>query len=86
MLIWIFSWLYLGTAWGIEVPDHSKQHVLCIHSAHHESLLVPVQYSVIKSVSVIYADSLHMPTLCKTILALYKSFCFWLQTSLHRQT
>ncbi len=47
MLIWIFSWLYLGTAWGIEVPDHSKQHVLCIQSAHHESLLVPVQYSVI---------------------------------------
>ncbi len=29
VLIWVFSWVYLGTAWGIEVPDHSKQPVLC---------------------------------------------------------
>lgn len=40
VLIWVFSWLYLGTAWGIEVPDHSKQPCLCILSACHDSLLV----------------------------------------------
>ncbi len=47
VLIWIFSWLYLGTAWGIEVPEHSKQLGLCILYACHASLLVTVQYSVI---------------------------------------
>lgn len=86
MLIWIFSWLYFGTAWGIEVPDYSRQPVLCMLWACHESLLVTLQYSVISSVSVIYADSPHMPALCKTNLALYKSFCSWLQNSFHSQT
>ncbi len=47
VLIWIFSWLYLGTAWGIEVPDEATclMHIVCISCllAGHSAILCHIK-------------------------------------------